>query len=225
VATGIARVSFGGLKVSNETINISDPTYRQIARYRTKQRLRAGGDNLTLPTGIQVDPKEVFGNRPYRGLRPPGADRTFIMHSPEKYIRDPKPGYKYIWRLRQDEVTFGLVESHQIKPVRVERILRNVKGTERIFQYAGPPGADGEPGYYAGSGTMALFEAVPSFVDENYVQPQDYDMARLISFQSQDEDNPVKQMMQDAAANVKGLTVEDVQVSRTDVKRADKEAP
>ena len=204
-------------------INLSDQTYRQIARYRAKQRTKAGGDNLTLPSGLQVDPKEVFGNRQYRGLRPPGADRAFIMHSPEKYLKDPKPGHRYIWRLRQDEVTYGLVESHQIRPVRVDRIRREVKGTERIFQYAGAPGPDGEPGYYAGSGTMALFEAVPAFVYENYDAPQDYDLSRLISFQSNDEDNPVRAMMEEAGSGVKGLTVENVEVTRTDVKRADRE--
>jgi len=204
-------------------VDISDPTYRQIARYRAKQLRAAGKDTMTLPSGITVDPKDVFGGRNYRGIRPPGADRAFIMHSPEKYLRDPKPGHRYIWRLRQDEVTYGLVESHQIKPVRVDRVRRDVKGTERIFQYPGPPGPDGEPGYYAGSGTMALFEAVPSFVDENYIQPQDYDLSRLVALQSRDEDNPIRNDIMEAGAQ-HGVKVENVSVERTDIRTAAQEA-
>jgi hypothetical protein len=209
--------------MSETNINISDPTYRQISRYRAKQRTAAGGDNLTLPTGIQIDPKEAFGKRDYRGIRPPGADRAFIMHSPEKYIRDPKPGHRYIWRARQDEVTYGLVEAHLIRPVSVDRIRREVKGTQRIFQYAGAPDKEGNPGYYAGSGTMALFEAVPSFVDENYIQPQDYDLARLVSMQSKGEDNPIRADIIEAGERA-GVKVEAVEVERTDVRTAAQEA-
>jgi hypothetical protein len=210
--------------MSEPTVRLDDPSYRQIARYRAKQLQRAGKDTMTLPTGITVDPKDVFGNRNYRGIRPPGADRAFIMHSPEKYIRDPKPGHRYIWRARQDEVTYGLVEAGLIRPVNVDRVRREVKGTQRIFQYAGPPTKEGEPGYYAGSGTMALFEAVPAFVDENYVQPQDYDLSRLVALQSNSEDSIVKNMVADAAEYIPGLTVENVELTRTDIKSAEKEA-
>ena len=204
-------------------INISDATYRQVARYRAKALQKAGKDTMTLPTGITVDPKEVFGTRDYRGLRPPGADRTMTLHSPEKYLKDPRPGHRYVWRQRNDEITYGLVESHQLRPVSIDRIRRDVRGSERFFQYAGAPKPDGEPGYYAGSGTMALFEAGPAFVKENYTDPEDYDLSRLIAFQSKGDDNPIRQDIVEAGERY-GIKVENVDVERTDVRTAEQEA-
>jgi hypothetical protein len=69
---------------------------------------------------------------------------------------------------------------------------------------------------------MALFEAVPSFVDENYIQPQDYDLARLVSMQSKGEDNPIRADIIEAGERA-GVKVEAVEVERTDVRTAAQE--
>ena len=99
-------------------VRAHDPTWRTFQKYRMK---KFAGRKITLPTGVQI-PASAFAN-----VRPPGADDSYVLHSVEDYMKLPKPQCRYIWRIRQDEETLGLVESQQIRPVRMDEIKRTSK--------------------------------------------------------------------------------------------------
>jgi hypothetical protein len=202
-------------------IRLHDPTWRQINKYRAKAAEKAGISTLRLPTGATIITEEVLGKN-WRGIRPPGSDKAFALHSPDKYLRDAKPGCRYIWRKRNDETTFGLVESGRVRPVASKRIRRNVKGTQSIYNYAGPPDSDGDM-EYAAWGTMALFEASPEAAQEWYVDPELYDLSLLASIKDEDEStNFIAQGIREAGRNY-GVNVEQVKVERKDVQSAARE--
>ena len=202
----------------NEEIKLQDPTYRQIAKYRAKAAEKAGVPTITLPTGLKIVAEDVLGKN-FRGIRPPGSDKAYALHSADKYLRDPKPGCTYVWRKRNDEVTFGLVESGRLRPVRISRVRREVKGTQAIYAYAGPPekSDDPESGQYAAFGTMALFEASPEATQEWYKDPALYDLSRLVTHKES-----IEAGIREAGA-AHGVHVEHVEVTRKDVQSAERE--
>ena len=157
----------------SDEIRMHDPNWRAMQKYKMKN---FKGPKATLAYGVEIDAT------PYMGIKPPGADRSFVMHSPRELLRSPKPGHEYIWRLRTDQMTYGLVETQQIRPVTMDEINREDPRSARIFPMPGPKDTDGKVLYsYATMGMMGLFEAPPEFVYENYRLPEDWSMAKLIN--------------------------------------------
>jgi|SRR5271165_1218079 len=197
-------------------INLHDPTWRQINKYRASKADKEGVSTMNLPGGVKVITEEVLGKN-WRGIRPPGSDRAFALHSPEKYLKDVKPGCRYIWRLRNDETTFGLVESGQIRPVASSRIKRSVKGTSSIYNYAGPDDGHGNM-EYAAWGRLALFEANPEASAEWFDEPEIYDLSLLATRKDQ-----IEAGIREAGAAY-GVKIDEVEVTRKDIQSAEREA-
>jgi hypothetical protein len=193
-------------------IKLHDPTYRQINKYRTARAEKEGISTMALPGGVKVITEEVLGKN-WRGIRPPGSDRAYALHSPEQYIKDVKPGCRYIWRLRNDETTFGLVEAGRIRPVASSRIKRTVKGTQSIYNYAGPEDSSGNM-EYAAWGRLALFETTPEAADEWYNEPEIYDLSLLATRKDQIEAG-IREVGQ-----AHGVHIDEVEVTRKDVQSA-----
>lgn len=144
----------------------NDTQWRLMQKYKMR---RFNGPKGMLPTGLVVD------GTPYVGVRPPGADSSFVLHSPEKILKSPKPGYKYAWRLRSDDETIGLVEAHEIRPVKMEEIERT-QSSAKVIGFSGPGGIE-----YAGWKRMALFEVPPQLAYEWFEQAADYGMTRTLN--------------------------------------------
>ena len=162
-------------------IRMHDPNWRAMQKYKMKN---FKGPKLTLAYGVEVDAS------PYMGIRPPGADKSFVLHSPAELLIAPKHGHEYIWRLRTDQMTYGLVETHQIRPVTMEEINREDPRSARIFPMPGPKDAEGKVLYsYATMGMLGLFEAPPQFVYDNFTLPQDWAMSKLINSSDQFNDD------------------------------------
>lgn len=151
-----------------------DSQWRQLQKYRMR---RYQGPKAVLPTNLVIE------GSAYVGVKPPGADSSFILHSPEEILKSPKLGCRYIWRLRNDDETIGLVESGEIRPVRLEEIERTKKSA-KVIGFAGPKGIE-----YAGWKRMALFEVPPALAYEWFEQPADYAMSKTLNMSDQfDED-------------------------------------
>ncbi len=160
-------------------IKPDDAQWRLMNKYKMK---RFPGKQITLPTGIPVEAAR-FAN-----VRPPGADNGFVLHSPEKIMLNPKPGYRYIWRIRADEETIGLVETACIRPVKMSEINRADRRTAKLFPWTGPGGES-----YAGWKRHALFEVPPDIAYEWFGQPEDYALAKLANLGPQFEANVAEQ--------------------------------
>lgn len=151
----------------SESFHISDNQQRIMQKYKMRG---FQGPKTVLPTGIVIDASR------YTGIRPPGSDQSFVLHSPEAYLRHPKPGHRYVWMLRSDDATIGLVETSQMRPVLMDEVDRT-KSAEAAFlrAWTGPSGKS-----YVGWKRLALFEVKPETVDAWYRQPEDYAMARTV---------------------------------------------
>lgn len=161
----------------SDDIRMHDPNWRAMQKYKMKN---FKGPKMTMAYGVEIDAT------PYIGLRPPGADKSFVLHSAKELLLNPKPGHEYIWRLRTDQMTYGLVETQQIRPVTMDEINREDPRSARIFPMPGPKDAEGKTLYsYATMGMLGLFEAPPAFVFENYTLPQDYAMSKLVNASEQ----------------------------------------
>ncbi len=156
-------------KVDTSDIRPSDESWRQANKYRMK---RFSGRKLTLPTGIAIEASR------YANVKPPGADNTYILHSPEKILKRPKPNCRYVWRLRNDEETLGLIETQEIRPVALEEIVRD-RTTSKIIGYPGPGGRS-----YCAWKRHGLFEISPQLAYEWYGHPEDWALAKLLPIES-----------------------------------------
>lgn len=172
------------LGVDAGDVRIHDAQWRAMNKYRMQN---SDTPKAFLPFGVTID------GSAYMGVRPPGSDRTAVMHTPEKYLKESKPGHKYMWRLRNDEATFGFVESHQIRPVPMSNLHR-VTETAQCFAYQGP-GEDGQATGYVALGRMGLFEVTPQASYEWFQQPADWSM-RLTMGRSEDFTEQVEQFTQ-----------------------------
>jgi hypothetical protein len=166
--------------IARPDIRLHDPAWRQLQKYRMA---RFKGPKLNLPFGYSAD------GTAYLGVRPPGQDKLNMLHA-EHILRDPKPGCKYAWRVRNDDYTFGLVEGHQIRPVAYDRVLKEKMIAAGIFPYAGPGGVN-----YAGYGRMGLFEVPPQVAYEWYDHPADWAMTQVMN-RSDDFGREVEQYTQ-----------------------------
>lgn len=154
-------------------IRPDDANWRLMNKYKMK---RFAGKQITLPTGIPVEAAR-FAN-----VRPPGADNAFILHSPEKILLNPRPGHRYIWRIRADEETIGLVETSMIRPVKMSEMNRADRRTAKVLSWTGPGGET-----YIGWKRHALFEVPPDIAYEWFGQPEDYALAKLANLGPQFE--------------------------------------
>lgn len=158
--TGIAE----GLDIRSH-----DPTWRTFNKYKMK---RFAGQKITLPFGVQI-PASLFAN-----VRPPGSDDSYILHSADKILKQAKPGCRYIWRLRADEDTIGMVEVQDIRPVRIDEIIRN-HNTAKVIAYMGPSPDKKSVVEYVGWKRYALFEVGPELAYQWFQHPEDYALGKL----------------------------------------------
>ena len=157
------------LGVDPGDVRLHDAQWRMTNKYRMQ---KSDAPKAFLPYGVSID------GSAYLGVRPPGSDRTAVMHSPEKFLKDVPPGVKYMWRLRNDDGTIGFVESQQIRPVEMKRLIRTTE-TAQCFSYAGP-GENGEAVGYVALGRLGLFEVKPQAAYEWFQQPADWSMSQTM---------------------------------------------
>lgn len=159
--------------VDTSDIRPHDQNWVLMNKYRMK---RFPGKKVTLPGGIAIDAMR------FAGVKPPGADASFVLHSPELILKNPRPDCKYAWRIRADEETFGLVETGCIRPVRMDEIDRTDRRTAKILGYIGPGGAT-----FVGWKRHGLFEVAPVETYEWYRAPEEYGIAKMANLGAQFE--------------------------------------
>jgi hypothetical protein len=157
----------GQIGINRPIVKLHDPAWRQLQKYKMA---RFDGPKISLPYGYSAD------GSAYVGVRPPGSNRHVILHSPESLMLKPKPNATYCWRKRNDDMTYGLVESHQIQPVPYDALDLQNPASAYCFPYAGPGGLN-----YCGYGTLGLFEVKPRFAYEWFEHPADYSMAKMLT--------------------------------------------
>jgi len=160
--------------IDTSDIRPDDPAWRLANKYRMK---RFPGRKITLPTGIPIEAAR------FAGVRPPGADGSLVISTPEKIMKSPKPGCRYIWRIRADDETIGLVETLSIRPVRMDEIVRD-RRTAKIIPWTGPGATS-----YVGWKRFALFEVDPQTSYEWFRQPEEYALAKLANLGAQFEND------------------------------------
>jgi hypothetical protein len=145
-------------------VRVHDPNWRTFQKYRMK---KFPGRKVTLPTGINLEASR------WANVRPPGTDDTFVLHSPEKILKNPNPACRYIWRIRNNDDTIGLVETNEIRPVAMEELVRD-RRTAKIIGWVGPNGLR-----FAGWKRHGLFEVSPQSSYEWFGYPEDEAIAKL----------------------------------------------
>jgi hypothetical protein len=139
--------------------------WRTFNKYRQK---KFSGKKVTLPTGINLEASR------WANVLPPRTDDTYVLHSPEKLVKNARKDCAYVWRIRNHDETIGLVETQEIRPVRMEEIMRDDRRSAKIIGWAGPGGH-----MYAGWKRHGLFEVNPQTTYEWYGYPEDEAIAKL----------------------------------------------
>ncbi len=147
-----------------DDVRAHDPAWRTFNKYRMK---KFGGRKVTLPTGVNVEASR------WANVRPPRQDDSYVLHSPAEILLRPDSRCKYIWRLRNDEETIGLVETDEIRPVRMDELIRD-RRTAKIVGWVGPGGTK-----FAGWKRLGLFECNPQATYEWFGYPEDEAIAKL----------------------------------------------
>jgi hypothetical protein len=147
-------------------VRAHDPQWRTFNKYKMK---RFAGKKVTLPTGINLESSR------WANVKPPLTNDTLVLHSPELILKNPRPNCKYIWRIRNDEETIGLVETNEIRPVAMDELIRDKK-TAKIIGWVGPAGIK-----YAGWKRHGLFEVNPQTSYDWFGYPEDLAISKLMA--------------------------------------------
>jgi hypothetical protein len=139
--------------------------WRTFNKYRLK---KFPGRKVTLPTGINLEASR------WANVLPPRTDDTYVLHSPEKLVKNARSDCAYVWRIRNHDETLGLVETNQLRPVRMDELDRTDRRCAKILGWDGPGGHK-----YAGWKRHGLFEVDPLTTYEWFGYPEDEAIAKL----------------------------------------------
>ena len=136
------------------------------------------GAKATVPGGHEI----AINAEEYLDVQPPGAEYDGVVDKIHLYLKHPKPGCAYVWRARQEDATYRLIELHFIRPVAYSE-LKESGATTSLFGYteAGIPDAEGNRtvGTFVGWRKAALYEVRPDKTREWFIDPGRYHL-RLI---------------------------------------------
>lgn len=148
-----------------DDVRASDPIWRTFNKYKMR---KFPDKKVTLPTGINLEASR------WANVLPPRTDDTYVLHSPEKLVKNARKDCAYIWRIRNHDETLGLVETGEIRPVRMDEIDRTDRRSAKIIGWEGPFGHK-----YAGWKRHGLFEVNPLTTYEWFGYPEDEAIAKL----------------------------------------------
>lgn len=132
----------------------------QIAR-------RSGENTVPLPQGtrMHVGPAVELS---YQGM-----NATMLLGAPEKILKNPKPGHKYVWKKRQDRQTSAWIRAGILRPVEADEVDTSNPMAEYVEDIL-PSGAK-----VVSWESLALFEMPPKWVRKIYEAPEEWAIARI----------------------------------------------
>lgn len=72
---------------------------------------------------LGINGRSIPYDKKYFGMKYPGFDTTLMLGSPEKMLKNPMPGAKYVWKTRSGDLgksLAGLIRQEVLRPVGVD---------------------------------------------------------------------------------------------------------
>ncbi len=125
------------------------------------------GPKVALPNGTRISAT------PYIGMRYQGMDATQMLGDPASILKDPKPGWKYVWKKRTDRQTMAWERSGILVAIHPDE----VDETNPMAEYAADVTATNT---YVTWESLSLFAMPPKWVKKIYLAPEEWAISRLV---------------------------------------------
>lgn len=147
-----------------EQIDPAKVTRDALVRDHAQRMTR--GPKIPMPQGQRVSAE------PYIGVKYPGEDATLMLGNPGLFLKEPKVGYVYLWKVRDDRRTAALLRAKHIRPVEMHELDEDNPMAEVVELKT----ASGDFVLWE---SHALFEMRPEIVKRYYIDYERYAVGRL----------------------------------------------
>jgi hypothetical protein len=125
------------------------------------------GAKVALPNGTRISAT------PYIGMRYQGMDATKMLGDPASILKDPKPGWKYVWKKRTDRQTMAWERSGILIAIHPDE----VDDTNPMAEYSAD--VTGTNTYVTWE-SLSLFAMPPKWVKKIYLANEEWAISRLV---------------------------------------------
>jgi hypothetical protein len=130
------------------------------------------GPKVPMPNGARVSAT------PYIGMRYQGMDATQMLGDPASILKDPRPGWKYVWKKRTDRQTMAWERAGILVPITPDE----VDETNPMAEYVADVTTTGT---YVTWESLSLFAMSPKWVKKIYQANEDWAISRLAAQSAQ----------------------------------------
>jgi hypothetical protein len=172
--------------MNQRSVSTKTPTQPEIAssaadveknalQFEHAQRMQPG-PKVPLPNNARVSAM------PYIGMQYNAMDFTKLLGDPSLILKDPRPGFKYVWRKRSDAQTMGWVRAGILRPITLDEVDTS-SPLATVVEDISPAGN------FVLWESMALFEMSPKWAAKVYQDPENWAIARVAqqAYQVRDE--------------------------------------